>query len=576
VKVKKIMIKANVPVIPGYHGEEQSVEFLKKQAEKVGFPLMIKAVLGGGGKGMRIVNSLDEFEEKLESSKRESMKSFKDDRVLLERYIQSPRHIEFQIFADSHNGAIHCFERDCSIQRRHQKVIEEAPAFYLTPELRAKMGNIAVMAAKAVNYRGAGTVEFIMDTKTNDFFFMEMNTRLQVEHPVSEMILQKDFVQLQLHVAAGGKLPYTQDELQINGHAIEARIYAENPSNNFLPQVGHLVHFHPPQLSANVRLETHLRNGEEISMFYDPMIAKLITWASTRQQAISYMYKALSEFYIVGVATNIEFVKKCLLHSAFIKGDFDTNFIGQNLAQLIPTQSNIPIELSSSVTALALLLREAETRQHSSSSPWNSIQHFSTANRTTRQIELLQVGFVNNEEVETSIKVDVTPLPSSSSHLTTYQMKINNQTLNVSGSFDSNSSHIIHAFVNERSFTSTVLFSSGPSVSTSSFPPKDVTLYVNSDCVQFKLPTARFDRALGGQANVIRSPMAGKIVKVNATVGQKVTRGTPLLIMEAMKMEHVLRAPMDGIVATIVGHDGDFVEGGKVMITFEQKDEKKN
>lgn len=299
----------------GYHGEQQSVEYLLEQAEQVGYPLMIKAVSGGGGKGMRIVRARTDFADMLESCKRESLKSFADDRVLLERYIERPRHIEFQIFADQHGNAVHLFERDCSVQRRHQKVLEEAPAPGMTDHLRQQMGQAAVNAALAVGYVGAGTVEFIVDTDAvqrallngsspdDCYYFMEMNTRLQVEHPVTEMVVRKDLVQLQLHVAAGHKLPFTQAEVLRGGpfgHAIEARIYAEDPTNNFLPQTGALQYIQQPENSQYVRVESGVVTGDSVSMYYDPMIAKVIAWGSDRVQALNTLHRSLCGYHIVG------------------------------------------------------------------------------------------------------------------------------------------------------------------------------------------------------------------------------------------------------------------------------------
>eukprot|EP00455_Lapot_gusevi_P050145 TRINITY_DN7222_c0_g1_i2.p1 TRINITY_DN7222_c0_g1~~TRINITY_DN7222_c0_g1_i2.p1 ORF type:complete len:625 (-),score=176.30 TRINITY_DN7222_c0_g1_i2:85-1959(-) len=341
---KRIMSNAGVPVVPGFHDDHiQEVSALKEQADKIGYPIMIKAVLGGGGKGMRIVRNRDEFEDMLDSAKREAKASFKDERVLLEKYITRPRHIEFQVFADKYNNAVYFNERDCSVQRRHQKVLEEAPAPGMTPELRQLMGKYAVDAAKAVGYVGAGTVEFIFDADTGEFYFMEMNTRLQVEHPVTEMITRQDLVQLQLHVAAGHKLPMTQQDVGIVGHAIEARIYAEDPENNFFPCSGHLHHLAFPPATNDVRTDSGVRPKDDVSIFYDPMIAKLIVWAEDRATSLRGLDKALTQFQVVGPVTNIPFLRKCVQHPEFAAGAVDTSFIKKNLSELLVPSKVAPL-----------------------------------------------------------------------------------------------------------------------------------------------------------------------------------------------------------------------------------------
>lgn len=339
---KQIMSDAGVPVVPGYHGENQDATFLLEQAKRIGFPVLIKAIKGGGGKGMRVVENEQDFMEKLESARIESQKSFGDDRVLVERYLQQPRHVEVQVFRDSHGNAVYLFERDCSVQRRHQKIIEEAPAPGLSEELRIQLGEKAVAAAHAVDYEGAGTVEFIMDSKTGEFFFMEMNTRLQVEHPITEMVTGTDLVEWQLGVASGKPLSLAQSDLKLNGHAFEARIYAENPRNNFLPDTGKLIHLCTPQESSNVRVETGVRQGDEVSVFYDPMIAKLVVWGSDRDEALSKLTKALGEYEIIGPHTNLEFLKTLSRHPKFIEADLETGFIDKHYDSLFPSQDSRP------------------------------------------------------------------------------------------------------------------------------------------------------------------------------------------------------------------------------------------
>lgn len=324
---KDIMIAAGVPVVPGYHGSNQDSTFLHKQASNMGYPVLIKAVKGGGGKGMRIVHTSEEFQEMLQSSRREATKHFSDDVVLIEKYITRPRHVEVQVFADKSGNAVYLFERDCSVQRRHQKILEEAPGPLISEELRKSLGEKAVAAAKAVGYVGAGTVEFILDKDTEQFYFMEMNTRLQVEHPITEMVTGTDLVDWQLRVAAGNRLPLLQHELKLKGHSFEARIYAENPSNDFLPDSGKLVHLRMPAESKSVRIETGVREGDLVSIHYDPMISKLVVWGETRTEALRVLRKALGEFEVVGPQTNIEFLKALASHPSFIEGDVDTGFI---------------------------------------------------------------------------------------------------------------------------------------------------------------------------------------------------------------------------------------------------------
>ncbi len=378
---KRIMGAAGVPLVPGYHGDDQDPELLAREAANIGYPVLIKATAGGGGKGMKIADRAEEFATALASARREALASFGDDRVLIEKYLTAPRHIEMQVFADTHGNAIHLFERDCSVQRRHQKVLEEAPAPGMKPEQRRAMGAAAVAAAKAIGYVGAGTVEFIAaDSFARDgaFYFMEMNTRLQVEHPVTELITGTDLVEWQLRVAAGELLPRKQDELAIDGHAIEARIYAEDPERGFLPSIGTLAHLRSPVEDAAVRVDTGVRAGDEISPFYDPMIAKLIVHGENRAAALRRLVDALTEFEIVGVATNVAFLRRVAAHQAFASGNVDTGLIARHHAALFPAAAPAPRE---AVLAAALAeacaidaARAAEARTSSDPhSPWNAV-----------------------------------------------------------------------------------------------------------------------------------------------------------------------------------------------------------
>ncbi|ETE60024.1 Methylcrotonoyl-CoA carboxylase subunit alpha, mitochondrial, partial [Ophiophagus hannah] len=336
---KAIMSAAGVPVVEGYHGEEQSDRFLEEQARRIGYPVMIKAVRGGGGKGMRIAFTEKEFQEQLESARREAKKSFNDDAMLIEKFVDNPRHVEVQVFGDQHGNAVYLFERDCSVQRRHQKIIEEAPGPGIKPEVRRKLGEAAVRAAKAVNYVGAGTVEFIMD-RAHNFYFMEMNTRLQVEHPVTEMVTGTDLVEWQLKVAAGEKIPLTQEEIVLNGHAFEARIYAEDPDNNFMPGAGPLLHLSTPPADSCTRIETGVRQGDEVSIHYDPMIAKLVVWAEDRPAALRKLRYCLQQYNIVGLSTNVDFLLNLSAHPEFEAGNVHTNFIPQHHNKFSPFASS--------------------------------------------------------------------------------------------------------------------------------------------------------------------------------------------------------------------------------------------
>src|SRR3954471_13977865 len=374
---KDIMGKAGVPLVPGYHGESQEATLLAQEAESIGYPVLIKASAGGGGKGMRIVKEPGQLSDAIASAKREALASFADERLLLEKYLSRPRHIELQVFADTHGNAVYLFERDCSVQRRHQKVLEEAPAPAMTAARRRQMGSAAIAAARAVNYVNAGTVEFIADDAGN-FYFMEMNTRLQVEHPVTEMITGLDLVEWQLRVAAGEALPLTQEQLTIKGHAIEARIYAEDPARGFLPATGTIAHLRQPALSPHVRVDTGVRTGDSIGVHYDPMIAKLIAWDVDRPAALRRLRAALAEYQLAGPANNIVFLSRVVAHPAFANADrepelLDTHLIERYSAELIP----VPQPAGDAVLAIAALeelMREQEAATQAaarSADPWS-------------------------------------------------------------------------------------------------------------------------------------------------------------------------------------------------------------
>uniref|UniRef100_A0A673CM25 Methylcrotonoyl-CoA carboxylase 1 (alpha) n=1 Tax=Sphaeramia orbicularis TaxID=375764 RepID=A0A673CM25_9TELE len=395
---KHIMSAAGVPIIGGYHGEDQSNERLQAEAAQIGYPVMIKAVRGGGGKGMRIARSDADFLEQLESARREARKSFNDDVMLVEKFVEDPRHVEVQVFGDMHGNAVYLFERDCSVQRRHQKIIEEAPGPGISPEVRRKLGEAAVRAAKAVNYVGAGTVEFIMDAQHN-FYFMEMNTRLQVEHPVSEMITGTDLVEWQLRVAAGERLPLLQDDIILRGHSFEARIYAEDPNNDFLPGAGPLLHLSTPPADLDTRIETGVREGDEVSAHYDPMIAKLVVWGEDRSAALKRLRYCLRQYNIVGLNTNIDFLLSLSGHPEFEAGNVSTSFIPQHYAELFPAP-RAPSGDTICQAALGLVLQERKHTQeftHTSNdpfSPFGSSSGFRLNIQFTRNMTL-QLGDKN-------------------------------------------------------------------------------------------------------------------------------------------------------------------------------------
>eukprot|EP01133_Synstelium_polycarpum_P014582 gene14582-17242_t len=538
---KDIMIKANVPTIPGYHGEDQAFETLRSEAKKIGYPVLIKAVMGGGGKGMRIVESEEGLADGIDSSKREAKASFGDDRVLVEKYLVHPRHVEIQVFADRHGNCVHLFERDCSVQRRHQKVIEEAPAPHLSEELRKKMGDAAVAAAKAVGYVGAGTVEFILSAD-GTFFFMEMNTRLQVEHPITEMITRQDLVEWQLKVAESQTLPLTQDQLAIHGHAFEARIYAENPDSDFMPGTGKLVHLSTPVPSDTLRVETGVRQGDEVSVYYDPMIAKLVVWDTDRDKALRYLRNALEEYHIVGLNTNISFLKRLSAHPAFIAGEVETGFIPMHKANLMAPPK--PMSDDSLVLAvLAIVLEESKQSLLNNflSSPWGTSNGFRMNSSQERIFKFIQK--------ETKLNVPVVYNRDGSYTMTMPSGK----QMNVTGKLRDDG--LMNAHINDR------FYSGIRAVQNKN------TLVVFNDGASFELelPVEVASKSGDAGSGSLLSPMPGKITKILVSVGDLVKKGQPILLMEAMKMEHTIRAPADGKVESLPYSLNEIVEDKKVL-----------
>jgi len=548
---KTLMDAAKVPLVPGYHGDNQDAHFLQAEADGIGYPVLLKASAGGGGKGMRIVERGVDFKAALASCKREAINSFGDDKVLLEKYLSRPRHIEIQVFADTLGSCIYLFERDCSVQRRHQKVLEEAPAPGMSPERRAAMGEAAVAAAKAVGYVGAGTVEFIAN-QDGTFYFMEMNTRLQVEHPVTEMIAGIDLVEWQLRVAAGQALPCRQSDLTINGHAIEARIYAENPEKGFLPSIGTLHYLHTPAAvefcvggerqtaPAAVRIDSGVRQGDAISPYYDPMIAKLIVWGRDREQALARMSLALSEYQIVGPTSNIGFLQRLIASQPFAGADLDTGLIERHHESLFPPAGIAPLPLLA--LAVAALLG-AERQSHAGAGdPWDDADGWRMNSTLSRTLDFadeenhyrLTIVYYGDGWTITSEGVTQRLLLIAFDHVE-LTVKLDGQIVTGKVIRDD---QLFHVFFNGHR---AVLSYSDP------------------------LVHAGATETEGGR---LTAPMPGKIVAVLVAAGASVQKGTPLLIMEAMKMEHTISAPSDGIVDELMYSVGDQVSEGAPLLSF--------
>nr|CAG4642359.1 EOG090X02EP [Evadne anonyx] len=549
---KHIMSAAGVPVINGYHGEDQSVERLRQEAENIGYPLMIKAVRGGGGKGMRICPTAADFDVQLESAKREAQKSFGDEVMLLERYVERPRHVEVQVFGDKYNNYVYLFERDCSVQRRHQKIIEEAPGPGIHAETRAKLGDAAVRAAQAVGYVGAGTVEFIMDAQQN-FFFMEMNTRLQVEHPVSEMITGTDLVEWQLRVAAGEPLPLNQSQIKLNGHSFEARIYAEEPGNNFLPGAGPLRYLTTPQPSSDVRIETGVSQGDEVSVHYDPMIAKLVVWSQDRSSALRKLRSCLSEYNIVGLNTNVDFLMQLSAHEKFVEGDVHTDFIEQHHDELFPKRA-ITDQLVSQAVLASLLnqIQASSAQQRLSCDPHNPF--------TVYPMARLNHSLQRNLKVKSHDATFDVQLTYDGGN---YQIKVGDgNQLNVSAKLSlTDNVHHIELDADGQITKSRVVFMDN-----------DVYVFTKDGSFCFSMETPAFLTSQIGSSvsdGGAVAPMPGIIEKIMVADGEQVVKGQPLLVMIAMKMEYVIRAPEAGIVKKVFYKVGDNVAKNAALVKFE-------
>lgn len=553
---KALMEKAGVPLVPGYHGENQDADFLRQQADAIGYPVLIKASAGGGGKGMRIVNTSAEFNEALASCKREAASSFGDDRVLIERYLLKPRHIEIQVFADSHGNYIHLFERDCSVQRRHQKVIEEAPAPGMTEERRQAMGDAAIAAARAVGYVGAGTVEFIAEPDGR-FYFMEMNTRLQVEHPVTEMITGQDLVEWQLRVAAGETLPLSQEALTLSGHAIEARIYAENPDKGFLPSIGTLETLEFPQhtefTSGDIRVDGGVRSGDTITPHYDPMIAKLIVHGRDREQARARMLRALSDIRIAGLHTNIAFVRRLMADQAFAEADLDTGLIERRHDNLFPKSggiSDMVLALAAAATLQSQGYRGARVLTGPApTDPWSVADGWRVADHHTRPLSFLDTdGQVHDLELNCRDRQ--------------WSLGCNGRrhALEWSAIVSRPGRQTLRVRLGDREVSGDVLIHG-----------ETLTIFGAGDAQSLKIydPVTHAQDEGTDHSGSLTAPMPGKIIAVPVKAGTVVKSGDVLLVMEAMKMEHTIYSPRDGVVEEVFYQPGDQVSDGTELIAIQ-------
>jgi len=546
-EAKKLMGKAAVPLTPGYHGDDQTPALLHKEADQIGYPVLIKAAAGGGGKGMRLVEKTADFPDALASCKREAASSFGNEHVLIEKYITRPRHIEIQVFADTQGHCVYLFERDCSVQRRHQKVLEEAPAPGMTPERRRQMGEAAVAAARAVGYVGAGTVEFIAN-QDGSFYFMEMNTRLQVEHPVTEMITGQDLVEWQLRVAAGQPLPLAQEQLQIRGHALEARIYAEDANKGFLPSTGSLIRLSPPAETLNVRVDSGVEEGDEITPFYDPMIAKLIVWDEHRDAALARMRQALADYQVAGVTTNIDFLSRLVACPAFAGADLDTGLIERQKEFLFPAAQAVPRDALLVATVGELLWEQHSAKQVAKSSgdpysPWHARDGWRMNLSAARLI-----GFRDGDGlVEALVRYQGER----------WAITVNGECSLARGRKLDGDRFAVE-FDDRRLIASVVAVAGKRSI----FLNGATYTLLRDDPLHLV-------EAGGAHAGGLTAPMPGKVVALLAQAGQKVEKGAPLLILEAMKMEHTITAPSAGTVKSFCYAAGEQVADGAALVEFE-------
>lgn len=544
---KLLMAGHGVPVVPGYTGEDQDPGLLAREAERIGFPLMIKAAHGGGGKGMRIVREASEFAANLESCQREAKNAFGRDRVMLERYIERPRHIEFQIFGDAHGNVIHLGERECSAQRRYQKILEETPSPFLTPERRAAMGEAAVAAGRALDYVNAGTVEFIVGER-GDFYFMEINTRLQVEHPVTEMVTGLDLVEWQIRVAAGEPLPLTQDAIRHAGHAIEVRLYAEDPEQGFLPGSGRLSRLALPEPSAQVRIDAGVVEGDTVTIFYDPMIAKLIVHDADRPRALKRLADALAATTIEGPKSNVEFLERLVRHPTVVEGTIDTGYLDRHLDEVLPAPAAPEPLAIAAATAAALLADEADALARAATgtdphSPWARADGWRLGHRGSR----LECFDVRGTRIEVA----------ASGYGGDYRLAWPGQALTVAG-----------ARV-ECGWLCAAIDGVGRRLRVG-VDAHAVTVHDGTRRIRFaRVPAFAFEGAARGAGDRLAAPMPGRVVAVRTAPGREVREGEELVVMEAMKMELSLKAPRTGRVREVRAAEGAFVEADALLVLLE-------
>ena len=583
---KRLMEAAGVPLIPGYHGENQDAQFLQQQADSIGYPVLIKASAGGGGKGMRIVEQSSGFIDLLESCRREAITSFGNDQVLVEKYALKPRHIEIQVFGDTHGNYVHLFERDCSVQRRHQKVLEEAPAPGVDAAMREAMGTAAIEAARAVNYFGAGTVEFIVEQREGsmNFYFMEMNTRLQVEHPVSEAISGVDLVEWQLLVAAGLPLPKKQEELAINGHAIEARICAENPDNGFLPATGTLFTYQKPEHSTfvinknstDVRVDDGVREGDVISPFYDSMIAKLIVHAPTREQALAKLDRALAQTRIVGLPNNVAFLRYILNTESFSQANLDTALIEREREQLFDQH---PLELSTlAVTAIAQQLASESTTQ--GSDPFSKPTGFRAFSDYTRSFSLVYNEQSYKALISNWHNASCSDNKKGSDNLSSFTLVIGKEVAKTQDNSNANiAAQTESVYEGEVSYASIdahnhTLWLDGARINAQSWTNHE-TVYVFTDNGRDEITLVDIMAHVGEEnaaVGSLKSPMPGQVVAFKVAIGDSVKKGEPLAVIEAMKIEHTITAPTDGVVAELLFGAGDLVADGDELLRIDSQE----
>ncbi len=544
---KDLMLAAGVPVVPGYTGEDQSPNVLSREAARIGFPLMIKAAHGGGGKGMRIVHRLDEFIAQLESCQREAANAFGRDRVLLERYVQSPRHIEIQIFGDAQGNAIHLNERECSAQRRYQKVLEESPSPFLTAELRAAMGEAAVKAAHAIDYVNAGTVEFIVDPE-GAFFFMEINTRLQVEHPVTELTTGLDLVEWQLRIAAGAPLPLEQQQVPQHGHAIEVRLYAEDPEAGFLPGSGKLQKLVLPETSGQVRIDSGVVEGDTVSIFYDPMIAKLVVWGTDRAAALARLADALAQCEITGPKSNIDFLERLVRHHAVVEGTIDTGYLDRHLEEFMPGHELDTGLLLASATA-TLLAQEMQAQANAGhsgdpASPWAIADGWRLGHAGRRPLAFVYRGEEITLQAQGASGEYAIETGGRSYAIAGARLQAGELSMRVDGQ-----ARRFRVRADARGITS-----------------HDGLRRLHLTQVSAYRPAGRSQAGSDGR---IVAPMPGRVVVVRSAPGQAVKAGEELMVIEAMKMELAIKSPRDGLVAALHAKAGDFVEADTVLATLQ-------